>query len=218
VCAGPSQDFNCAITHLRAALEAEPGEIRFWHALGLLLAATEQWDAARGALEQGAEFGESDRGNEDEEETPGRPLSPELPPTPQQQERVLARYFPIEDPVRTNGSADTDHTHMPEPERPDGDHDTTGLSSTVVPAVFLIDNQVRRIPPGETLLRPLLDHPRASRLELLEHALQLRMTQVAVAEYVEGAEGAVGKWVEVFTWVADQSGECTSVHLFRSDY
>jgi hypothetical protein len=91
VCAGPSQDFDCAITHLWAALKAELGEIRFWHALGLLLAATEQWDAAWGALEQGAEFGESDRGNEDEEETPGQPLSPELPPT-LQQERVLARY------------------------------------------------------------------------------------------------------------------------------
>jgi len=73
-------------------------------------------------------------------------------------------------------------------------------------ARFLLDLNATSILPSETFLRPLLGHPPSSQQEMFEHALQLRMTQVAVAEHVEGSEGAVDRWVEVFSWIAEKRG------------
>lgn len=63
------------------------------------------------------------------------------------------------------------------------------------------------LPSASTLLQPSLPlHPPPNPSESFEHALQLRMTQVALSEYVDGAEIAVEKWVSVFGWVAGQKG------------
>jgi hypothetical protein len=74
-----------------------------------------------------------------------------------------------------------------------------------------------QIPSSHTLLQALPDHPPPSQRELFEQALQLRMTQLALTEYVEGPEGAVEKWLEVFYWVSEQkdlTGEgCTHLCL-----
>ncbi|KDR72826.1 hypothetical protein GALMADRAFT_252100 [Galerina marginata CBS 339.88] len=42
--------------------------------------------------------------------------------------------------------------------------------------------------------------------DLFERHLQLRMTQVALIEVVEGPEGAEEGWLEVFSWVAEKRG------------
>jgi hypothetical protein len=68
----------------------------------------------------------------------------------------------------------------------------------------LLERDSIRIPKSSTLLRPIPDHPPPSRKDIFEQSLQLRMTQLALAEYVGGPEGAVDKWLEVFQWVAEQ--------------
>lgn len=79
------------------------------------------------------------------------------------------------------------------------------------PPSTLLSRDSTGIPPAASLLKPLPDHPPPSRRELFEQALQLRMTQLALAEHAEGPEGAVEKWLEVFSWVASQKeGSTTS--------
>lgn len=86
---------------------------------------------------------------------------------------------------------------------------TLGLPST------LLDQNTASIPAAASLLEPLPDHPPPSRREFFEQALQLRMTQLALAEHAEGPEGAVEKWLEVFAWVATQKeGSQTSRSSF----
>lgn len=84
-------------------------------------------------------------------------------------------------------------------------------------AVFVLGNE-GEVPPSDELLKPALDHPPPSQQDLFEHALQLRMTQIALTEYMEGPEGAAEQGVEVFQWVAEkrsgsteQQRECTPV-------
>lgn len=103
------------------------------------------------------------------------------------------------------------------PQTPDGDAPETpngkieGLPPTDVPftptsesPLTLLSRDATSIPPAASLLEPLPDHPSPSRRELFEQALQLRMTQLALTEHAEGPEGAVEKWLEVFSWVATQ--------------
>lgn len=70
----------------------------------------------------------------------------------------------------------------------------------------LLEPDATTIPPSATLLRPLSDHPLPSPRDTFDHALQLRMTQMALAEYIEGPEGAEGRWVDVFGWIAERKG------------
>lgn len=88
------------------------------------------------------------------------------------------------------------------------------LSSTVV------GRDVAGIPAASSLLKPLPDHPPPSRRELFEQALQLRMTQLALAEHAEGPESAVEKWLEVFAWVATQKegNKTGALRLFADEH
>jgi hypothetical protein len=56
-----------------------------------------------------------------------------------------------------------------------------------------------------TLLRPLPEHPVSSKDEEFEDVLQLRITQVALSELVDGPETASAKWVELFSWYSQRS-------------
>ena len=46
-----------AIQYAGLAVEAVPGDVKYWHLLGLLLAAQERWEEAREVLERGADLG-----------------------------------------------------------------------------------------------------------------------------------------------------------------
>jgi hypothetical protein len=109
------------------------------------------------------------------------------------------------------------------PQTPNGDAPGTpngkieGLPPTDVPSMLssgssatLLSRDATDIPTAASLLVPLPDHPPPSRRELFEQALQLRMTQLALAEHAEGPEGAVEKWLEVFSWVAVQKEGSTT--------
>lgn len=67
-----------------------------------------------------------------------------------------------------------------------------------------LDAQATTLPPSAALLRPLPDHPFPSSRDAFEYSLQLRMTQMALAEHVEGPEGAEGRWVDVFSWISER--------------
>uniref|UniRef100_D8Q7D9 Uncharacterized protein n=1 Tax=Schizophyllum commune (strain H4-8 / FGSC 9210) TaxID=578458 RepID=D8Q7D9_SCHCM len=75
-------------------------------------------------------------------------------------------------------------------------------------AVYVLGNE-GEVPPSDDLLKPALDHPPPSQQDLFEHALQLRMTQIALTEYMEGPEGAAEQGVEVFQWVAEKRSGST---------
>ncbi|KAH7914927.1 hypothetical protein BJ138DRAFT_1133034 [Hygrophoropsis aurantiaca] len=187
---GPSQDIERAILTARAAVEKEPGEIRHWHLLGLILTANGQWSQAKGVLEVGAGLGENasvtgENGNREKEDSQVSPTSNI------QQVRDFEAEASFHD-QNLNG------------------HTKPAKSNGHIPAVngaseLLLDSDSTAVPPAATLLKPLPDHPVSSPQNLFEYALQLRMSQMALTEHVEGAEGADSKWVEVFSWISDRN-------------
>ena len=163
--AGPSRNIPLAIEHARSAVELGSREIRYWHLLGLLLVAMDDWKKAKAVLEYGAGISEGGASDEGLPQTPNS----DAPGTP-------------------NGKID-------------------GLPPADIPFMSpatLLDRDATGIPTAASLLKPPPDHPPPSHRELFEHALQLRMTQLALIEHVEGPEGAAEKWLEVFSWVASQ--------------
>jgi hypothetical protein len=180
---GPSHDLDQATVNAGLAVESDPKEIRYWHLIGLLLAASERWKAAEEILAQGAEIGETPQ----EDEPSNGHGNPEL---------LMANGH------GTNGRAIdglpvADATPVmkrlsmpPEPLAP----------------VFILDKPKLGMPPATDLLLPAPDHAAPSRQESFEYSLQLRMTQVALIEHVDGPEGAAEKWLEVFQWIAERRG------------
>ncbi|OCH91549.1 hypothetical protein OBBRIDRAFT_752951 [Obba rivulosa] len=188
---GSSQDLQTAIMHIRAAVEAEPHEIRYWHLLGLLLSAAEDWTAARGVFEIGAEVGETDAA-----ESNGDALN-DAPST--SADGIQARDYAVQDLATPNGNGNpvtNGHTHSPDPRPATPRHDESPLT--------VLGNADSQLPPSSSLLRPLPDRPSPSHQEIFEHALQLRMTQLTLVEHMEGPEGAGDRWVEVFQWFSER--------------
>ncbi|KAJ3764211.1 hypothetical protein EV360DRAFT_31862 [Lentinula raphanica] len=180
---GHEHNLEKAIIHAAAAAEAKPSEIRYWHLIGLLSAKIEQWEAAESALETDT----------------------------QSTARLSVPSQGTTKGIGLNGDADTieglplDSSRAPpQPLPPPKEED--------VPAAYALGplttgtSQLQTLPPSSELLQPATDHPEPSRHDKFEHALQLRMTQVAVSEYVEGAEGAADKLPEVFEWIAQKRG------------
>ncbi|EGO23192.1 hypothetical protein SERLADRAFT_439938 [Serpula lacrymans var. lacrymans S7.9] len=196
---GPSQDLDQAITCARSAVEGEPREIRHWHLLGLLLTADEQWDKAKGVLEVGAGIGENESAVDHSE---GDTVGDVKEEKNQHGEGsglngVQTREVDAE---KLEGEVDNGHAdsqlqngngHVPE---------------TLGGQVYLLSEGSTTVPPAATLLQPLPDRPHPSKSEAYKHALQLRMTQMTLAEHMEGPEGAEMRWVDVFSWVAERKG------------
>ena len=181
--AGPSRNISLAIEHARSAVEQDSSEIRYWHLLGLLLVATDDWKKAKAVLEYGAGISEERAGDEGLPQTPNG----DAPGTPN---------------GKIEGLPPTDVPFVPISESP----------ST------LLGRDATGIPAAASLLKPLPDHPQPSRRDLFEQALQLRMTQLALTEHTEGCEGAIEKWLEVFSWVATQKeGNTTGISLSAID-
>ncbi|KIK96970.1 hypothetical protein PAXRUDRAFT_137268 [Paxillus rubicundulus Ve08.2h10] len=188
---GPSQSLEDAISSARAAVEGAPDEIRHWHLLALLLTAQGQWSKAKGVLEVGAAIGEAPSEIE-EHSTDGDTMQDT---TAQEGPLLISDEVTVRDferrKVRTNGSASNGNGHV--------------ANGTLVHQMILGPDEVT-IPPSATLLQPLPEHPNPSSRDVFEYALQLRLTQMALTEHVEGPERAEGKWVGVFRWVAEMKG------------
>ncbi|KAF9059567.1 hypothetical protein BDP27DRAFT_1341214 [Rhodocollybia butyracea] len=187
---GHTQNLLLAIQHAATAAEGSPSEIRYWHLLGLLSAKTEQWEAAEGALDMGAAIDEppiEDEGREKEVLTDMKML-----------------IVPGVKPNGVNGVVGTIDGLPLSPMAisyvPDEEESTPVY---VLPSQPQLGATHIQFSPFRTLLPPP-SHPPASPSDKFEYALQLRMTQVAVAEYVEGAEGAAERLREVFGWIAEE--------------
>ncbi|KAJ3560060.1 hypothetical protein NP233_g11081 [Leucocoprinus birnbaumii] len=200
---GPWRDLDKAIESAGLALEADPKEIRYWHLLGLLLSAKEKWREAVEILERGAELDrevsgeltddEGDDGNEDDDDEAQQNggLKPET--------------------IGLNG-----HTVPPPSEQSDIIHSTISPPSPpqapkakLYPAykyAYVLSPNESTFPPASSLIRSMLEKSPPSKRDVYEYSLQLRMTQVALNEVVEGPEGAECKWVEVFAWIAEKKG------------
>lgn len=185
---------------MATAAESKPSEIRYWHLIGLLSAKMEQWEAAQSALETGAALGEVSDVAQSAEDLTNTQSTTRLS-VPSQGTPKVNDHPPraIEGLPPSNPSPSISEILLP-PNEEDVPPvyalgpNTTGLSQT------------QSLPPSSELLQAVADHPEPSRHEKFEYALQLRMTQVAVIEYVEGAEGAADKLPEVFQWIAEKRG------------
>ncbi|KAI0370661.1 hypothetical protein BV20DRAFT_1052115 [Pilatotrama ljubarskyi] len=187
---GASQDIQTAIVHARAAVEGDPTEVRHWHLLGLLLTASGDWRAAKEVLEMGASVSEADLAEADDE-------------AEQANSSAANGYVPdgvhAHDYAASPSPSDTDAAGDIPNGGSDGERDGahTGPSR-------LLDMDAVELPSSSSLLQPLGDRPSPNRQEAFEHALQLRMTQLTLTEYVEGPEGTGEKWVEVFQWFSER--------------
>ena len=177
-----------AIISARAAVEDEAAEIRHWHLLGLLLSANGEWEKAVGILEVGAYLDETKEEPESPARVNGDNNTNVIVP--------MANGIQINDfeqQVQVNGLSTISTP-------------SDGVDGPTSHGQKLLDEHATTLPPSATLLRPLPDHPFPSSRDAFEYSLQLRMTQMALAEHVEGAEGAEGRWVDVFSWIAERKG------------
>ncbi|KAK0452995.1 uncharacterized protein EV420DRAFT_634491 [Desarmillaria tabescens] len=191
---GELQDLQQAIVNAGLAVEGDPREVRYWHLLGLLSAATEEWEPAQMALESGAAIGE------EEVSVVNGPCPPEASQMDPDNELL---GVPSPTTVNGNGRVIDGLPHTDDDRHP-------ALNGTKeapeVKPVYLLGKDDHDIPSASNLLQPVQDHPSPSRQELFEDSLQLRMTQFALTEVVEGAEGASQMLPEIFVWIADRMG------------
>ncbi|PPQ63641.1 hypothetical protein CVT24_004415 [Panaeolus cyanescens] len=232
---GPSYDLDKAITCAGNAVEGQPGDVRYWHLLGLLLAAKERWSEAREILQRGEACPGGECGDEDdidteteEGETNGSAQrNADLPSLSVNGEEVKATDFAAkggEGKVngfdRTPSSAGTSTTALPSYLGPAVSKaprkKASSLPGPVQPSAHVVEQAEQTLlsttdtslPRASTLLRkpfPFDSYPPTSQ-DLLEWHLQLRMSEVALEEVTEGPEGAEQGWVDVFAWFAKIRG------------
>ena len=189
----PARNLEHAIENARAAVELEPDNIRYWHLLGLLLAASEDWRGAREVLEAGATM-------DDQAWMAEQSLS------------LAADDTTDSSTIRRETEYSTSITKIDfaSPAHPGQQSPSSEAASTVTERVLeretILDPHSHTLPPAAELLQPLPDHPPPSATERFEHALQLRMTQLALTELTEGPEGTEEKWIDVFQWFAKRKG------------
>jgi tetratricopeptide (TPR) repeat protein len=188
----PARNLERAIENARTAVELEPDNIRYLHLLGLLLAASEDWRGAREVLEAGATLDEQAWMAE-------QGLSP--------LDDILDSSTIRKETDSTTGITKTDFAS---PTHPEEQFPVSEEASTVTERAFqqesILDPGSHTLPLAAELHQPLPDHPPPSATERFEHALQLRMTQLALTELIEGPEGTEEKWIEVFHWFAKRKG------------
>jgi hypothetical protein len=173
-------------------VELEPDNIRYWHLLGLLLAVSEDWRGAREVLEAGAAV-------DDQAWMAEQSLSLADDSTDSSTIRKETEY--------STGTTTTDFASPAHPEQQSSSSEEASIITERAPErETILDPHSHTLPPAAELLQPLPDHPPPSATERFEHALQLRMTQLALTELIEGPEGTEEKWIEVFQWFAKRKG------------
>ncbi|KAF8630555.1 hypothetical protein AX17_005367 [Amanita inopinata Kibby_2008] len=204
---GPLQDLQQAIIYAGLAIESDSREVRYWHLLGLLLTAAEQWKAAAEILDRGAALDDTEVPEPVTNGTDGlRPALHEKKPS----------LSMIGTSIQANGTSTSKFSNGETVKRKSKTESSTSLtekagSSTATPptdssddVVHLLDDNVQEFSASSDLPSTILDQYWPLSEELFEHSLQLRLTQVALTEAVEGPEGAEQRWVEVFSWIASK--------------
>ncbi|KZS95292.1 TPR-like protein [Sistotremastrum niveocremeum HHB9708] len=168
-----ARDLNKAIIHARHAVELDPQEIRHWHLLGLLLAATEDWKGSKGIFEYAISLSEEEQAD----------ASFQLPATAGEEGVISKDFASTSAEPYVNG--------------------TSRLLDS------LLTEGATHLDPAVTLQLPLPDYPPPSSPEKFEHILQLRKSQLALFEKVDGPESANIRWRDVFAWFAQSKGFVT---------
>jgi hypothetical protein len=189
----PARDLGRAIENARMAVELEPDNIRYWHLLGLLLAASEDWRGACEVLEAGTTL--------DDQAWVAELTSP-LPNDIPDSNTIGRRETSSTAGVTVSSYASSTHPELPSP----ASEEASTVTERPTERQIVLDVHRHTLPPAAELLQPLPDYPPPSITERFEHALQLRMTQLALTELMEGPEGTEEKWVEVFQWFAKRKG------------
>ena len=175
----PERNLDRAVAHCRHAIESDSKEIRYWHLLALLETKIGEWKKAQGVLDAANDMAGSLEAKEPVDES------------------VNARNF-----VNGNGDASRDGTSTPGRSSPNetvpggNEDDDTVLQE---PLLSSTDND---LPSASTLLQAIPDHPPPNEKEQFESALQLRMTQIALVELVDGQETIENSWLSLFEWYA----------------
>jgi hypothetical protein len=173
-------------------VELESDNIRYWHLLGLLLAASEDWRGAREVLETGATLDDQAWMAE--------------------QSSSLSDDIADSSTIRkeTDSTTGIEAVDFASPAHPEQPSPSSEKASTVTERALeretILSAHTHELPPAAELLQPLSDHPTPSTSERFEYALQLRMTQLSLTELIEGPEATEEKWIEVFQWFAKRKG------------
>lgn len=196
--------------------------MRYWHLLGLLLTRAEKWSEAIEILERGAELDdELDDEGAAEEQSARSDSKDALTITPSDLQTLVvpgATDFSPSSLLSENVPGSDAGTLKPGKPRTNGvatpgRGKATAATASTKSVPLLLARDAVEIPVAETLLKAkelsFEDYP-ASQIELFERHLQLRMSQVALMEVIEGAEGAENGWLEIFSWVAERKGPVSS--------
>jgi len=226
---GPGQDLSRAIECAGHAVAGEPKEVRYWHLLGILLTAEEKWTEAKEILEHGAELGVDDEEGADAEDDDEN-FRDEGTPTPDGAGTVTQSDVQTLNIPGANGTVQVTDFASGKPKKingvsngvakgsplrpkaktsvsPTSPRPATASSTTSSSLSSVLALDATEVPLASSLLKSTelsFESYTPSKAELFEWHLQLRMTQVALVEVVEGAEGAELTWLEIFGWVADR--------------
>lgn len=184
--AGALQDLQQAIVYAAQAVEVDSIDVRYWHLLGILLTATEQWKAAAEILEQGAALDDIET-SESVDNLPESNQNNHLGP-PVWERNYRATNLGETDSLATSTARPDDLTATP-----------TQLHRD---EAYVLDRDSQRMPSSSDLLSSIVDQVWPLSYEIVENSLQLRLTQVYLTEAVDGAEAADQKWIEVFRWIS----------------
>jgi hypothetical protein len=213
------------------AVEGRPADVRYWHLLGLLLSAQENWAGAREVLERGAAldfFDVDEEVNAEESQHASSGTEDNESEDSEEEENagtgdafvVLGANGTDRQRQVPNGSASVPKRKRRSTIVPNGNGGAGTVTSAPTGTTVLNPSETS-LPPASTILTYLHPAP-TQRTEpyaltfdqyppapsvLFERHLQLRMTQVALMEVMNGAEGAEEGWLEVFAWTAERRRE-----------
>lgn len=213
------RDIPSAILSARTAVEKHPTELRAWHLLGLLLTAQGDWNGAKAVLELG--LGNSDSGEglfdapeEDAEndDADGSTTIDGLPTT----DTAVVRDFAIstDNPTDAPRSSPVNglekHRSLTVPSGLNGTAPSTSRPRSVLGTFEPLLPSHSDLPPSYTLLAAEPDTPRRTYTDRFEADLQLRATQLALNELVDGAETANVQWPDVFAFFSQRCPSASS--------
>lgn len=200
---GPHRDMEQAIEQAGMAVEADPTEVRYWHLLGLLLTAVEKWTEAVEILEHGAELDDSYSVEQEKREAQvnGNADGESDIRTVKGGEVLSSQSVP-----NGNASGVFVAPNGQQQQQQNGVVNKDEATDEARPFLPILEEDVLEIPPASGLFKSILRVPMPSEHNIFEYSLQLRMTQVALTEVREGAEGAEQQWLEVFAWIAEKKG------------
>ncbi|KAG8746469.1 hypothetical protein FRC10_004909 [Ceratobasidium sp. 414] len=169
-----------AVLSARQAVERAPRDVRGWHLLGLLLTAMEDWAGAKVVIEFGIANAEELRTDSQGEEGVG------------QQGNVADGGVVVKDfgigTVRSSSPQGIPPSEFNFP------HHAPSIvpSDGILPASRTLHVLFGRADPDAS----------PSRLRAFVAAAQIRLTEMAIVERIEGPDGAAGMWPAVFAWYA----------------